>query len=424
MPSAQARDKTKSLSAIPFPAKNRLALKELNIGVLVMNASDRGAAPLFYAVDFFCGAGGTSRGVIDAGGHVLAGLDKVGEYKDTFELNNVNLDGSRARFLHLDILPRGPANPAGQKDEAFAALHALVDPIRADGDTTPLLFVVCAPCQPFTSVNRGKLSDELAAIRSEDKNLLYHSLAYIREFRPDAVLCENVAGIQNRKFGGVWDNFSAALADLGYHSASQIVDTSDFGIAQVRKRSILLAVRTDRANGITVPDSDPNATRISVRQAIGHLPRLGAGAIDGNDPEHRSSKVSDLNRQRLEAATEGGSNMEFDDHLALPCHKRLRARMAGKPGGYSDSYSRLSGDKPAPTITTKFYSFSNGRFGHFDRSQNRALSVREAACLQSFPEDFRFMTPSITSAAKMIGNAVPPKLCEFFTRHLSSVIST
>jgi DNA (cytosine-5)-methyltransferase 1 len=93
-----------------------------------------------------------------------------------------------------------------------------------------------------------------------------------------------------------------------------------------------------------------------------------------------------------------------------------------KSGGYTDAYTRLYADRPAPTITTKCFSFSNGRFGHFDRSQNRALSIREAACLQSFPEDYRFITPSISLAAKMVGNAVPPKLAKFYGRHLMEIV--
>lgn len=389
----------------------------------------------FHAVDFFCGAGGSSRGLVSAGCRVLAGIDRDPEYRATFVSNNGDGKGNEAIFLNLDLLPRSQRNPSGQRHEALQEIERIIEDAQAQ-EKRPVLFVFCPPCQPFTSVNRGKLSADMEESRKQDKGLLYHSLGYIDAFRPEAVLCENVSGIQDRKFGGVWQHFEAGVEALGYHVGSAVVDTADFGIPQVRRRSILLAIRKDVFSGdgtmldengrLIIPSVDPNAERVTVRQAIGHLPSIEAGDTHADDPDHRSSKLSDINRRRLQAAPEGGTNEHYrGTDLEVGCHSRLRDRMdrdGRKSGGYTDAYTRLYADRPAPTITTKCFSFSNGRFGHYDRSQNRALSIREAACLQSFPEDYRFVTPSISAAAKMVGNAVPPRLAEFYARHLMGVV--
>lgn len=387
----------------------------------------------FLAVDFFCGAGGTSLGVIEAGFRVLAGIDNNAMYQSTYLTNIVNSDGSRAAFMNLDLLPS--THPGGQRDMVVDEIGRVLETARK-GRKNPVLFIFCPPCQPFTSVNRGKLSANLEEVRRLDRGLLYHSLGYIRSFTPEAIFCENVSGIQDKKYGGVWQHFEASVAEMGYHVGSAVVDTVDFGIPQSRQRSILLAVRKDVYAGpseaissdrkLILPICDPNAEQMTVRQAIGHLPALEAGTAHPDDPDHRSSSVSDINRKRLVAAPEGGTNEHYmGTELEVGCHSRLRSRMGKdgrRSGGYTDVYTRLYADRPAPTITTKCFSFSNGRFGHYDRSQNRALSIREAACLQSFPDDYRFVTPSISSAAKMIGNAVPPKLARFYASYLSEIV--
>lgn len=390
----------------------------------------------FLAVDFFCGAGGTSLGAIQAGATVLAGIDRDPNYRATYSSNIVNADGTRAEFLNLDLAGVDKAHPGGQREEVLNALDQIFGRAWAISRTRPLLFIFCPPCQPFTSVNRGKLSADMEASRKQDRNLLYHSLAYIKAYEPEAILCENVSGIQDKKFGGIWQHFEAAVAEAGYHVGSAVVDTANFGIAQTRRRSIMLGVRKDvfaggaddiNDNGrLRLPDCDTHAAALTVRHAIGHLPPLMAGETHAADPDHRASSVSDLNRRRLAAAPAGGTNALYrGTDLEVGCHARLRDRMdreGRKAGGYTDAYTRLHPDRPAPTITTKCFSFSNGRFGHYDTGQHRALSIREAACLQSFPENFSFNTESIASAAKMIGNAVPPRLAAFFVRRLHDLI--
>jgi DNA (cytosine-5)-methyltransferase 1 len=389
----------------------------------------------FAVVDFFCGAGGSARGALDAGMTLLAGVDNNGLYRKTFVENNRNSDGSYPDFIEKDLRTKSKERPEGEAFDVIEALKRTTGPARENGQ--PLMFIFCPPCQPFTSVNRGKLSIDMELARKSDKNLLYFALPYVDTFKPEAILCENVSGIRDAKYGGIWDTFERTLSEIGYITGSAVIDTVNYGIAQHRKRSILLAIRrdvltadatlTEDGRNLLIPDGDGNARMLTVRDVLGHLRPIRAGETDGIDPDHRASAVNEQNRLRLEAATPGGTNAEYaNSDLEVGCHKRLRDKMdkdGRRTGGYTDAYTRLHPDKPAPTITTKCFSFSNGRFGHFDRQQNRALSIREAALLQSFPEKYVFQTSSIQKSAMMIGNAVPPKLCEFFTSYLRSLVA-
>jgi len=172
---------------------------------------------------------------------------------------------------------------------------------------------------------------------------------------------------------------------------------------------------------LLVPESNPNATMVSVAQAIGHLPRIGAGKAHPDIPNHRTRALSELNLKRLAAARPGESNayMESTKHgdLTLACHRRVNQKSQQRC--FSDVYTRMAPDRPSPTMTTKCHSISNGRFGHFDMRQVRGLSLREAAILQSFPDDYVFYPEDeMEPVARMIGNAVPPKLAEFFAGYL------
>jgi DNA (cytosine-5)-methyltransferase 1 len=245
------------------------------------------------------------------------------------------------------------------------------------------------------------------------------------------VLSENVSDIKDAKYGGVWDEFRTSLETLGYLTGSQVVCTSNFGIPQIRKRSILVAVRRElvrpenladiMGRELLVPEADPNAAYLSVATAIGHLPPITAGETHADIPNHRSRSLSELNLRRLSSALPGQSNayMTTTEHgdLSLGCHQRVNARLEDRC--FSDVYTRMRPNRPSPTITTKCHSISNGRFGHYDVKQVRGISLREAAILQSFPEDYVFHpTDQIEPIARMIGNAVPPKLARFFAGYL------
>ncbi len=391
------------------------------------------ARPKFLAVDFFCGAGGTTRGLIDAGGYVIAGIDKDKRCQETYVDNNINvtLDKSAVRFLNYDIFPRKPDYPAGEQRQLFAELDVLIDQYRRKAPKAPLLFAICAPCQPFTKLSRSEMSDERIERRSRDINLLREACRFVRKYQPEMILSENVAGIGDPKYGGVWEHFRRVLERLGYATGSKVVCTSRFGVPQFRKRSILMAVRRELVRPerfsdileeeLLVPESDPSVGVVSVAEAIGHLPSLGPGETHPTVPNHKTRALSELNYKRLASAKPGQSNVYLEDtkygDLSLDCHRRVNSKL--KTRCFSDVYTRMAPDRPAPTITTRCHSISNGRFGHYDVKQVRALSLREAAILQSFPDSYVFYpNDEIEPVARMIGNAVPPRLAGFFASYL------
>lgn len=394
--------------------------------------------PAFLAVDFFCGAGGTTRGLIDAGGYVMAGVDKDMRCRDTYVENNPNetVDYSPPRFLRRDIFQASEAYPDGEQAELEADLERLIDFYRSKAPDAPLLFAICAPCQPFTKLSRKQLSDARKAGRERDSNLLSEAAKFVERFRPEMVLSENVQGIRDPKYGGVWDEFRRSLEALGYVTGTKVVCTSKFGVPQYRRRSILIAVPRELARSnflsdqeqpeLIVPEEDPDNIVKTVQSAIGHLPRIAAGAMHAQIPNHKTRSLSELNLKRLAAAKPGMSNIYLEDtpdgDLSLACHRKVNAKL--KVRCFTDVYTRMSPGRPSPTITTKCHSISNGRFGHYDVSQLRGISLREAAILQSFPEDYVFYpTDMIEPVARMIGNAVPPRLAEFYSRYLTSSIA-
>ena len=397
------------------------------------------AAPAFLAVDFFCGAGGTTHGLIDAGGYVIAGIDKAAGCRQTFLENNVNtsIDYSTPRYLDLDIFPATPSYPHGQQAALFETLERLIPYYRAKAPQAPLLFAICAPCQPFTRLSRKELSAKRKAGRERDSNLLREAAKFVKRFKPELVLSENVQGIRDPKYGGIWDEFRGALETLGFLTGTGVVCTSRFGIPQFRRRSILLAARKELVKSerladllgreMLVPEADPDAVMVTVRQAIDHLPPIGPGELHPEIPNHRSRSLTVLNQQRIAAAVPGGSNAYMEHtpagDLSLECHRKVNARLQERC--FSDVYTRMAPDRPSPTITTKCHSISNGRFGHYDKAQLRGISLREAAILQSFPENYVFYPDDqIEPIARMIGNAVPPKLAAFFAGYLARSIET
>ena len=399
------------------------------------------SAPAFIAVDFFCGAGGTTRGLIDAGGVVIAGVDKDDKCEDTYVKNNFNLpfSGEPPKFLQRDIFPEatekeedenGDLPNGGEQAKLIEELAECIGSARDSYPSVPLFFAICAPCQPFTTLSKSKMSDKRQANRHRDSSLLMEAAKIVEEFSPDIVLSENVRGIGDARYGGVWSEFRAELERLGYVTGSEVVCTSRFGVPQTRRRSILVGIRGDRIrpellaeaseNGLTLPVEDPDEPIRTVRETLKHLPALEAGSNDPSIPNHRTRSLSELNLRRISASIPGASNgyMAHTPHgdLSLDCHRKVNAKF--KQRCFNDVYTRMDPDKPSPTMTTKCHSISNGRFGHYDTSQNRGISLREAALLQSFPEDYVFYPQhQLGPVAKMIGNAVPPKLAQFFASY-------
>ena len=384
--------------------------------------------PRFLAVDFYCGAGGTTRGLQDAGGYVIVGIDKDDACQDTYQCNNLNitLDGKKPAYLSFDMLPASQDYLDGQQQSVWDELNTLIPRYRKMAPGIPLLFAICAPCQSFTKFIQRQLTADRVAGRERERSLLAQTIGFIEKFQPEMVISENVSGIERGQNQQVWADFRKDLEEK-YRTGHDRVCASHFGVPQYRRRSILMGIRRGKEDSaafdITIPTLDPEApSNPSVQDFIGRLPALDAGGRDAEISNHVCRNLTDINRQRLQSVKPGEPNWklsetEFGD-LTLPCHRRLASK--GKRG-FGDVYTRMRPDRPSPTITTRFHSISNGRFGHYDQQQVRGLSLREGATLQSFPEDYVFYGNGMDSIARMIGNAVPPKLSEYMARSLYEV---
>ena len=374
--------------------------------------------PKFFAVDFYCGAGGTTRGLIDAGGYVIAGVDRDVSCRTTYLRNNRNLTLTRnyPKFIGMDMLKPTLDYPGGQQHKVLEVLVDLISTYREQFPSVPLLFAICAPCQSFTKFIQRNMTDERDGERQRAASLLTETVALIERFEPEMVISENVTTIRGEKNQHVWDDFRSTLENvLDYVVDDREVCASKFGVAQRRRRLIMMAMkhRFGHSNSVKVPSADPSAPEKTARDAIYDLPRLGPGQKCAEKADHECRNLSEINLERLRSIGPGEPNFNFPDSLALPCHRRLSEN--GKPG-FGDSYTRIHPGRPSPTITTRFHSISNGRFAHY--AQNRGLSLREGARLQSFEDGYRFYSSSMDARAKMIGNAVPPVLSAYMARDL------
>ena len=339
-------------------------------------------------VDLFCGAGGLSHGFVREGFRVQAGLDSDPACRHAYESNN------NAAFHGRDV--------GSLKKAELTALFA-------EGE--PTILVGCAPCQPFSTNNQRRPDHP-------EWRLIESFGALIRETTPDIVSMENVPRLKSFKDGKLLAEFRSLLEDeLGYSVWCKIVNCASYGVPQTRRRLVLLASRAGPIE--LVPKThEPSGFR-TVRETIAHLPPLAAGGRDPVDPLHRSSRMSPTNLARIRASNAGGTWEDWDDALVAPCHRRSSGRL------YANVYGRMSWDAPAPTITTKCTGFGNGRFGHPE--QDRALSLREAALLQSFPEDYEFFVPEEPSrphvGARMIGNAVPVALAQAIAKSVAKALA-
>lgn len=328
--------------------------------------------PTVAAVDLFCGAGGLTHGLERAGVAVSVGIDLDPACEYPFEANN------QARFLlkSVDDVTKEEIE-AGFVSKDFSLLAG------------------CAPCQPFSKYRLGK-SDE-----SDDRwHLLAQFQRLVKETKPDIVTMENVPRLKRES---VFDSFVRSLRRQGYQVWAEVVNCADHGVPQTRERLVLLASRLGplRLNKSTTH-------RRTVQEAIGNLPAIKAGETSVEDSLHQSSALSPLNYKRIRVSTPGGSWRDWDEALIAACHRKK----SGKT--YPAVYGRMVWDEPSPTVTTQFFGFGNGRFGHPE--QDRALSLREGAILQSFPRGYQFTKPGAPiyrkTIGRLIGNAVPVRLGE------------
>jgi len=327
------------------------------------------------AVDFFCCAGGVTCGFRKAGIKVLGGIDIDGDYKETYEKNNKG-----SVFIQADIAQYSPED--------------LESKLGIAKNMNNLIFVGCSPCQYYTTMQTDKSKS------AKGKLLLEEFKRFVEYFLPGYIFIENVQGIETKKESPL-SKFKDFLKENGYEMDDKVVNTAEYNVPQNRKRYVLIATRVKQK--VAVPKPNKNRIR-TVRDVISDMPKIPADNKDKTKRMHSTAALETINLNRLRATPHnGGTRIAWKNNkeLQLACY-------VGKDNTFADVYGRLYWDLPAPTITTKFYSISNGRFGH--PVQDRALSIREGANLQSFPRGYRFYGTKMETVARMIGNAVPPEL--------------
>lgn len=344
------------------------------------------------AIDFFCGAGGMSYGLARSGVKVLAGIDCDPACKKTYELNN-----KPARFIKKDIVTLNPVE-----------LAAELGITQNDDD---LILVGCSPCQFWSKINTDKTKSEKSAF------LLREFERFVDWFNPGFVVIENVPGLLTKKEQTILPQFKKFLKSRGYSYAFDVINANLYGVPQNRKRFLLVATRM--LEKIELPKGRKNK-RLVVRNFLGvknGFRRISAGHKDETQFLHSAAGLSVANMRRMRATPkDGGTRASWKDNPEL----QIEA-YDGKDGIFRDVYARMFLNKPAPTITTRFNSFSNGRFGH--PTQNRAISLREGATLQTFPKKYIFKATNELTIARLIGNAVPPAMAKRIGLHLISIAS-
>lgn len=355
---------------------NRFCLD--NTQVVIQKKEEMERQHQIEVVDLFCGIGGLSYGLKTAGFQIKGGFDIDSSCRYAYEHNN------DALFFDTDIRKvTGEVINALYSDDAIKVLAG------------------CAPCQPFSSYSHTK--------KDKDPNkydLLYEFGRLVKEVNPDLITMENVTQILNFKLKPVLNDFVTLLEKEGYDVSVNRVYCPDYGIPQSRKRLVLLASKLGKIS--LIPPTHSFEQYATVGDTIRDLPPLKSGERCREDPLHRAIALTPLNLKRIQATPYGGGWRNWPEELRLACHK--------KDGGksFGSVYGRMVWEKPSPTMTTQCTGYGNGRFGHPE--QDRAITPREAALLQTFPKDYQFFENeaaiSISTVSRYIGNAVPPKLGE------------
>lgn len=338
--------------------------------------------PKVVAVDLFCGVGGLTYGLREAGIEVRAGFDLEGTCRYAYEKNNPG-----ATFHQKDVTEMKAADITGHY-----------------GDAAFRVLVGCAPCQPYSSAAaKTKIGKDKAEVEKEWEPLRAF-LKLILEIRPDVVSMENVVRLATPGRFPVYAEFKQELENAGYTVTEHRVFGPDYGIPQARRRLVMFASKTGK---IELPPAEyGRGTYPTAGAAISGLKPLGDGQTDPDDPLHKTYKLGETNRRRAAASKVKGTWADWPEGLRLACHKKESGAT------YGSVYGRMDPEAPSPTMTTQFYNIGTGRFVH--PTQDRGLSLREGAILQTFPNDYEFVEPgseiTFTRQGRQIGNAVPPVL--------------
>jgi DNA (cytosine-5)-methyltransferase 1 len=318
------------------------------------------------AIDLFCGCGGMTEGLKQAGYKVLWGIDVAASPLMAYRANH-------------------PEVSVDQKDIRKIECKKLMGTLNLQKGDLDLL-AGCPPCQGFSSIrtNNGRYT-----VPDERNDLISDYLRFVEAFRPKAVMLENVPGLKDDTR---FEMFVATMSDLGYQGEWKILNVADFGVPQRRRRLIYVAAHKKK-----ICISDKKHEYRSVRDTIGSLPSAGKSGDFMHDlPEKRTKKIQEMIAL---IPKNGGSRSQLPGKYVLPCHKR-------NPEGFKDVYGRMAWDKPSPTITGGCASPSKGRFLHPE--ENRCITLREASLLQGFPRNYVFPQGlSKDRLALMVGNALP-----------------
>ena len=327
------------------------------------------------AIDFFCGAGGLTRGLLDAGIDVLAGVDNDERLKDTYQGNN-----EPSRFIHSDV--------------ASIEIESLRDELGIGSDDLTL-YAACTPCQPFSTLNTMKGAD----VR---KSLLLDFAKIVEKAPPDFILVENVPGLNNAIGREIYQEFVGVLDRHNFSIVAGMLDAKNFGVPQTRKRFIMIASRQRQP---TLPEQQDPGENETVRHWIGEFPSIAAGGKDETYLNHEARPLKPHHKRIVEAVPlDGGSRRDIaDTSILLKCHRR-------NPKAHKDVFGRMAWDKPSPTLTCRCTDVYCGRFIHPE--QHRGISLREAAALQTFQDDYEFFGNSFSEKSRQIGNAVPVELAK------------
>lgn len=320
---------------------------------------------------------------------ILAGIDYDGSCRETYERNN-----KPAKFLEKNIATLSP--------------KWLGRELNISRNDDSLIFVGCSPCQFWSKVNTDRTKSKKTVF------LLEEFERFVDWFRPGFVLIENVPGLQSKKRPSVLPPFKKFLRDREYEIAHGVINANHFGVPQNRKRYLLIASRVTKK--LTLPKRLKGRPVVQDFLGAGNgFPSIPAGHQDATPFAHRSAGLSSKNLRRIaKTPRNGGTRASWanDPELQIPAYQ-------GKDNIFRDVYGRMFWKKPAPTITTRFNSLSNGRFGH--PVENRAISLREGATLQTFPKQYIFLATNQATIAGQIGNAVPPALAQRIGRYLTRV---
>ena len=335
----------------------------------------------FKAIDFFCGTGGMTYGMSQAGIDVLAGIDIDPNCRQTYEINNPN-----PKFIETDVHKLS--------EKKLAKLTG----IKKNDDS--LVFICCSPCQYWTQINTEKTKS------LKSKELLIEFQRFVSWFKPGYLVIENVPGLLKNKKEKILSKFLDFLKNESYVFDHKIINANHYGVPQHRKRFLLIATRV--SDNIQIPEGE-NDENLILRNYIGvhnGFPAVEDGHKDKTEFMHSTASLSEKNKKRIRKTPKnGGIRLSWKDDPELQINA-----YRGKDNNFKDVYGRMFWDKPAPTITTRFNSLSNGRFGHPE--EPRAISLREGAILQSFPKTYVFKGPNEASITRQIGNAVPPELAK------------